>query len=157
MMDKVQVVSDLVQRHLPDERYYLVDVRIKPVSGRMRVEVLIDADHGLEIDVCAAVSRAVGAELEEQAVFEDAYVLECSSPGVDFPLQTPRQYTKNIGRQLQVNITTGLALEGKLTEVQEGGIQLLVKEKVKGKKAEEKSIVLPFEEIKKSIVLVSFK
>jgi ribosome maturation factor RimP len=82
-------------------------------------------------------------------------MLEVSTPGVDQPLKLKRQYHKNIGRKLKV--TTGQhILEGKLVDVGEEKIKL-EQEFGEGKKKETKSIEIPFSEIDKTFVLVSFK
>ncbi len=84
-------------------------------------------------------------------------MIDVSSPGIDFPLSSKRQYQKNIGRELKVTLTTGTDVYGKLLEVDSEKVKLLVKKKEKGKKATEEEVFFPFEEIKKSIVQVSFK
>jgi ribosome maturation factor RimP len=55
-----------------------------------------------------AVSRHVGFHLEEENVIETAYNLEVSSPGIDFPLSSPRQYAKNVGRTLGIKMADGV-------------------------------------------------
>jgi len=76
-----QTVEEIVEKHLPDEDHFVVDVDIKEKGGKYQLIILIDADSGLNISTCAQVSRAVGEELEAKEVFEDPYVLEVSSPG----------------------------------------------------------------------------
>ena len=90
-------------------------------------------------------------------MLSNAYVLEVSSPGLDFPLSSKRQYLKNIGRKLKVSLQDGKELEGELLAVGDAEIRLKVKVKEKGKKATEEEMPLPLDQIKKSIVLVSFK
>ena len=152
-----QTISEIVEKHLPDEDHFVVDVDVRDKGGKYQVIILIDADSGLNISTCAKVSRAVGEELEAKEVFEDPYVLEVSSPGVDFPLTGKRQYQKNIGRSLKVSLLDGSELEGELFSVDQSEITLKVKKKEKGKKATEEETKIALEQIKKSIVLVSFK
>ena len=152
-----QTIENLVEKHLPDESHFVVEVKMEEKAGKMRLLILIDADQGLTIDSCALVSRAMSEELETNEVIDQAYLLEVSSPGLDYPLSSARQYQKNVGRELKVLLSSGTEVSGKLLEVQPTGIKLLVKKKEKGKKATEEEAVFPFEEIKKSIVQVSFK
>jgi ribosome maturation factor RimP len=126
-------------------------------GSKPQLKVLIDADNGVSIESCALVSRLVGEEIEAKELLPEAYILEVSSPGVDFPLDSKRQYTKNIGRNLKLTLMDGKEMEGKLLEVGISEIKLLSKNKEKGKKAQEQELSVPFEQIKKSIVLVSFK
>lgn len=158
MTDLKQTVQEIVQKHLPDENHFIVEVLLTEKSGKTHLNILMDADEGVTIQACAKLSRAVSGELEEKELMPEAYVLEVSSPGVDFPLTGIRQYQKNIGRELKVVLTSGEDVLGKLLEVEDTGVKILVqKKKEKGKKATEEEINLPFEEMKKSIVQVSFK
>jgi ribosome maturation factor RimP len=157
MTELRQAIEELVEKHLPDESHFLVDVKVEEKSGKPRVLILIDSDQGVTIEACAKVSRAVSEELEAKEMVEEAYVLEVSSPGLDFPLSSKRQYQKNIGRELKLTLTSGVEVSGRLLEVEVEKVKLLVKKKEKGKKATEEEVLFPFEEIKKSIVQVSFK
>lgn len=151
------ILEEIVIKHLPDESHFLVDIQLVEKGNKSQLKVLIDADNGVSIESCALVSRLVGEEIEAKELLPEAYVLEVSSPGVDFPLDSKRQYTKNIGRNLKLTLMDGKETEGKLLEVGISEIKLLSKNKEKGKKAQEQEITVPFEQIKKSIVLVSFK
>ncbi|SHN24014.1 ribosome maturation factor RimP [Cyclobacterium lianum] len=152
-----QTIAEIVDKHLPDSSHFVVDIQIVEKGPKKSLKILIDADHGINIDTCALVSRAVGEEIEAKELMDTAYVMEVSSPGVDFPLSFRRQYQKNIGRSLMVVLANDQTIEGKLTAVDQRGISLLTKKKEKGKKAVEESLNLPFDQIRKSIVLVSFK
>lgn len=157
MSELKQAIEEIVEKHLPDENHFIVEVLMAEKSGKTTLSILIDADFGLNIQTCANVSRAVSEELETKDLMPGAYVLEVSSPGLDYPLNSRRQFQKNIGRELKVLRTTGEELVGKLVEVETSGVKMLVKKKEKGKKATEEEVDLPFEEMKKTIVQVSFK
>jgi ribosome maturation factor RimP len=151
------ILEEIVIKHLPDESHFLVDIQLIEKGSKPQLKVLIDADQGVSIENCALVSRMVGEEIEAKELLPEAYILEVSSPGVDFPLDSKRQYTKNIGRNLKLTLMDGKETEGKLIEVGVSEITLLTKIKEKGKKAQDQEFTVPFEQIKKSIVLVSFK
>lgn len=157
MTELRQAIEELVEKHLPDDSHFVVEVKMEEKAGQTRLLVLIDADQGITIQTCAKVSRAVAEELEAKEMIGEAYVLEVSSPGLDFPLSSKRQYQKNIGRELKLTLVSGIDVTGKLTEVDSEKVKLLVKKKEKGKKATEEEVLFPFAEIKKSIVQVSFK
>lgn len=158
MTEQKHTIQEIVEKHLPDENHFIVEVILSEKSGKPHLNVLVDADEGVTIQACAKLSRAVSEELEAKELMPEAYVLEVSSPGVDYPLTSRRQYQKNIGRELKVTLNSGDEVQGKLLEVEEAGVKMLVKKKKeKGKKASEEEINLPFGEMKKSIVQVSFK
>jgi ribosome maturation factor RimP len=156
-MDLKQIIEEIVNKHLPDESHFVVDIQLEEKGPKQQLKILLDADGGISIEACAKVSRQVGEEIEAKELLNDAYVLEVSSPGLDFPLNSKRQYAKNIGRNLKVTLTTGKEEEGELLAVGSSDIQLKIKKKEKGKKATEEEISIPLDQIKKSIVLVSFK
>lgn len=157
MEDLKQKLVELVERNLPDEEHFLVDLQVTPKKDQMNLNILIDADQGLTIDTCAKVSRLVSEEIDALDLIDSAYRIEVSSPGVDFPLSSVRQYRKNVGRELKVLLSDGKEQKGKLIEANENGIILSVKVKEKGKKAVEKELPIAYDEIKKSVVQVSFK
>lgn len=152
-------ISEIVSGHLPDEDHYIVDVVVGEKSGKKLINVYIDADQGVTIQACAKISRALSGEIEAQEMIDDAYVLEVSSPGVDYPLQDLRQYQKNVGRDLLIYLSSGAEVLGTLLEVNEEMVKVNAKEKAKGKSKQIKmrEVEIPFAEIIKSIVQVSFK
>ncbi len=156
MSDLKHVIVDLVEKHLPDAEHFIVEVKIERVADKTKVLVLVDADQGMTIASCALLSRALSGELETSDLLEEAYTLEVSSPGLDYPLTEKRQYLKNLGRLLKVYLVTGEEVLGKLKEVEDLGIKLGVTKKEKGKKSIEEERIVSFTEIKKSIVQVSF-
>lgn len=152
-----QEIENLVLKNLPDDTHFIVDIKLDEKAGKPRLVILIDSDQGVTIDTCARISRSIAEEIETSEWIADAFVLEVSSPGLDFPLSSPRQYRKNIGRELKLSLSSGVETSGKLIDVLEEGVKLLVRKKEKGKKATEEEALIPFADIKKSIVQVSFK
>ena len=148
-------VAELVEDKIADKpNLFLVDVKFHS-NGKLMV--LVDGDNGIGIDDCVAISRHVGFHLEEENVIETAYNLEVSSPGIDTPLTLPRQYAKNVGRQLSIKMDDGTKREGELKEVGDGQIIIEEQIKQKGKKAEIIESTIPTDKITETKVLISFK
>lgn len=140
----------------PEE--FIVEVAISGERAAKKVLILLDADSGISIDRCAEVSRKVAHTLEEEDAIDNAYVLEVSSPGLDYPLSSLRQYKKNIGRSVKVTLLNEEQKKGELLEVTADHIVIREKIKEKGsKKMKEQDTNVPYENIKKTNVLVSFK
>jgi len=136
---------------------FLVDFELPTPT---RLEVFIDSDSGITFQKCRKISRYLEAVIEEENWFGEKYTLDVSSPGLSRPLKLKRQYYKNMGRKLDVTTTDGRKLKGKLVKVEEGSITLEEKVRVKeGKKKVSKEVQteLPFEDIKKTLVVISFK
>ncbi len=157
MMEELKkTITQLAERHLQDDTYFIVDVVIKGVQGKTKILVLLDSDQGVNIDDCARLSRKIGGELEEGEVLDIAYILEVSSPGLDHPLAMERQYFKNIGRKLRIHTMEGSVCEGTLLEFSNQVLYLETLEKEKNKKVSKK-VEVPFSTIQKANVLASFK
>ncbi|HET9486790.1 MAG TPA: ribosome maturation factor RimP [Chryseosolibacter sp.] len=154
-MDLVEEIRTLAARNLSPDKF-VVEALVLGKKIPKRVLITIDGDQGITIDDCADLSRKLSKEFDEHAFFgEENYMLEVSTPGIDQPLKLKRQYYKNIGRSLRVKLQESTA-EGRLKEVREDQI-ILEQEIGSGKKKEIKEVTLPFTEIDKAFVLVSFK
>jgi ribosome maturation factor RimP len=148
-------VKELVEEKLADKPHlFIVDIKM---HSNGKLIILLDGDNGIGIDECVQVSRHVGFHLEEENVIETAYNLEVSSPGIDFPLSSPRQYAKNVGRNLGIKMKDGAKREGVLNSLTEDAITIEETVKEKGKKAQVIESVIPFDQITETKVLISFK
>ena len=145
-----QLVEDLL---IQEPEYFLVSVDIRPINN---ISVFIDGDMGITIDKCVKLNRALYKQIVETGMYEDgSFGLVVSSPGIEEPLSMNRQYTKNIGRQVEVALKEGKVIEGKLIAADNDGI-VVEEEKGKGKKKEVVSHLLLFEIIKSTTVKVVF-
>ena len=148
-------VRELVEEKISDRsNLFIVDIKMHS-NGKLMI--LVDGDNGVGIDDVAAISRHVGFHLEEENVIETAYNLEVSSPGIDTPLTSIRQYLKNIGRNLAIKMADGTKREGKLAGITEDAIVIEEKIKEKGKRSEIIESVIPISNIAETKVLISFK
>lgn len=154
-------VIELIEEKITDRPdLFIVDVKM---HGSGLLTILMDGDQGIGIKDCADISRHVGFHLEEENVIEQAYHLEVSSPGIDTPLKSVRQYSKNIGRSVRVKLADGATREGQLISVDESGIT--IEESVKparsagekNKKAQLVENFIAFDQIAETKVLISFK
>src|SRR5690606_4151329 len=115
-------IERLLPAFLEENDLYVVDISIKPSKVMQKIVILLDKDEGITIDECASVSRRLAAALEAEEIIEGSYNLEVSSPGLDQPLRLPRQYKKNLGRELKVTLNGGEVITGKLTVAEEDHI-----------------------------------
>lgn len=162
-MSAEQRIEQLVQEMLEhqDPSLFLVDVNLSNSKNSQKVVVYLDGDEGISIDVCAEISRKLGATIEEEDLIKGSFTLEVSSPGLDLPLKLHRQYKKNVGRKVKVLRQDNSTLKGTLAKVNEHQIVLEEEQKIKSKdkskkKGETKEVMIPFEDIKKINVLASF-
>ncbi|WP_255481331.1 ribosome maturation factor RimP [Pontibacter sp. Tf4] len=150
-------IREMAEASLPDSDLFIVDVAVSDSAVRPKITVLADGEQGITIDQCATISRRINAKIAETFGEELSYVLEVSSPGVDFPLTQPKQFMRNVGRNLKLKLQDGTEVTGKLDEVTETGLNLTQEIKLKGKKATYEPVQIPFGEIVKANVVISFK
>jgi ribosome maturation factor RimP len=97
----------VVEARLDELGYDLVDVRRGGSRSRPIVEVRIDRRDGetVTVDDCARASRGLEAWFdapEHAALLGERYELQVSSPGMDRPLKTVRDWQRFVGRRATV-------------------------------------------------------
>jgi ribosome maturation factor RimP len=148
-------VLQLVEEGLQERpSLFLVDLNI---SDSYKVTVTLDGDNGVNLQDCIDISRAIDNNLDRE---EQDFSLEVASAGVSTPLKMVRQYKKNIGRTLKVKTATE-TIEAVLEQVSDESIVLSwttrePKKIGKGKETVQKTLTLPYSEIKESIVTIIF-
>ena len=151
-----QKIRKAAENLLSEGPFFVLDVTVSSTkTGRIRM--VIDGDRGVTIDDCAEISRELNQRIDGLGVLED-YNLEITTPGVDQPLKSERQFPKHIGRELKVELNDGRTVKGRLKAITADGIQLEEEvKKVKGKPEPATLTEFSFKDIKKTFVLVSFK
>jgi len=82
----------------------LVDVEFVREGKDWYLRVYIDKDGGVTLDDCEAVSRPLSDKLDKLDPIPQAYLLEVSSPGVERPFKTSRDFEKAIGENVRVKL-----------------------------------------------------
>ena len=82
----------------------LWDVEYVREGGEWFLRLYIDKDGGVTIDDCEALHRAIDAPLDELDPIDCSYTLNVSSPGIDRPLKTPRDYKRNLDKKISVKL-----------------------------------------------------
>jgi len=145
-----QLLNQLLEN---DPEYFCVGIRIKPINN---IKILLEGDKGLAIEKCVQFNRKLYQLIEEKELYPlGDFSLEVSSPGIDEPLKSHRQYIKNIGRDVEILFNDGSRSTGKLMEVTDGDI-ILESIQGKGKKAVIQKLVIPFNNIKTTTVQIKF-
>jgi ribosome maturation factor RimP len=116
----------------------LEDITVMPAGKRRLVRVLVDralpADSDassvippLDLDHVAEVTRVVSDRLDEtDAMGEQPYVLEVSSPGTDRPLTLPRHFRRNVGRLIELTVADAPTITGRIVRADDTGFTLTI-------------------------------
>ena len=149
-------VEDLLQKALNERQdLFLIDFS---VSNDNAIKIIIDGDKGVLVEDCIFVSRAIEHNLDRE---EHDFSLEVLSSGATSPLVLPRQYSKHVGRHLEVKTNDGEKIEGQLTEANDNGVVLKWKSREpkpvgKGKVTVTKEANIAFSDIKEAKVKIKF-
>ena len=148
-------VKDLLETGLEEKPdLFLIEFSIETDNT---IKVIIDGDNGVTVEDCIFISRTIENSLDRE---ELDFSLEVMSAGATTPLTHKRQYTKNIGRLLEVKTKTE-NMEGTLIEATENDITLQWKSREpkpvgKGKVTVQKKADIAYENIVEAKVMIKF-
>lgn len=102
---KVKPIADTVAFLQPiAER---VGVEIVDAEWDMRARALtvfIDAEGGIDLNLCEKFHRAIDEPLDEfDPSFGESYTLNCSSPGLDRPFKTALDFERHLGEKIELH------------------------------------------------------
>ena len=103
--NKLNQIRKLVVPILELQQVDLIDIELKGRSGSQVLRIFVDIDGGISLDQCVALSRQISDLLDTRDLIAERYRLEVSSPGLDRPLKTVRDFTRNLGRKVSVIYT----------------------------------------------------
>lgn len=163
-MRVVPEIERELEGRVADLGYELVEVHWGGSGQRPQLKLRIDrADsgpgHGVTVDECASVSRALEAWLDEHEALSKRYVLEVSSPGVERPLVRGRDFERFRGERVAVagkEILAGLStrLEGELLGLEGAGTGT---EAVRLRLRDGSEVSVPRSEIRKANLVFEWK
>jgi ribosome maturation factor RimP len=144
-------VIELLGEEFARAGYEIEDVVIDTRARPPRISVIADGDTALDLDTIAALSRSASALLDGLDSVRDRYVLEVSSPGVDRPLTSAKHFRRARGRKVELTLSDGSRLTGRLGETRDDMLALVVRQ---GREWAVRQISLA--EIVKAVVQVEF-
>ncbi len=113
--------------------YEVVEVEYAKKSDGMNLTFYIDCDGGVKIEDCEKVSKAIDGLLDELNPTDDQpYILNVSSPGIDRPLKTNRDFQRNLNKLISITLFAKLngqkLFKGKLISFDDETVTIEVKE-----------------------------
>jgi ribosome maturation factor RimP len=92
-------VREMIAAKCAELGYELFDCRFFQAGSRAVLRITIDAPAGVSISDCERTSTELSLMLDvEEFMTGRPYTLEVSSPGIDRPLRTERDFKRTIGR-----------------------------------------------------------
>jgi ribosome maturation factor RimP len=107
-MESIQErLKELAGRVFSAHGFELINADVKGGGSRRIIQLVADREGGITAEDCARLSHALSTVLDQEDAFNGFYRLEVSSPGLDRPLQSERDFKKALGRNIKVNAVTG--------------------------------------------------
>lgn len=135
-------IQALLEPILSDCAMELVELSCRPAGGQLLIRILVDRVGGVTIAQCAQVNRQLGQALDASNVIEGSYTIEVSSPGLDRPLVSKRDFERAIGEDLQVTVKT---TDGRFKDMQ--GMLLAVQPEAVVVKTTSGNVTVPMAQI----------
>jgi len=116
-----------IRKLLESNDFEVMEFRVEKRGKIDIVKIFIYTENGVNIADCASAARLINDHLYEEEYSGKNYRLEVSSPGLDRPLKTMKDFRRKLGKDVQVtfrhNDTTG-TVKGKLVSVTESDVTL---------------------------------
>ncbi|MDE7167677.1 MAG: ribosome maturation factor RimP [Clostridia bacterium] len=99
--------------------------------------VYIETETGVDLDTCEKFHNAILDPIDElDPTFDAPYTLNVSSPGLDRPFKTVRDFERNLGKEVELKLYAPLKgqkfIEGFLTDFDENSVTVKTdKEEIK--------------------------
>ncbi len=102
----IATIQALVEPIVAEQDMELVELACRPQGGQTLVRLLVDKVGGVTIQQCARVNQLIGHALEANEVLGGSYTIEVSSPGLDRPLITKRDFERALGETVRLVLNT---------------------------------------------------
>ncbi len=99
-----KIVEELAAPVVEKLGYEYVDTEFEKAGKDWTLTVYIDKLGGVLLDDCEAVSRALDPLIDEADPIAGGYCLCVSSPGLDRPLKTKKDFERNMGSEVDVKL-----------------------------------------------------
>ena len=94
-------ILSLVEPYLASQNFDLIDLQVKSINKDFMIEILVDKPRGgISIGECAGVNRAIANLFEQENILKADYMLEVSSPGIDRPLTSVKDFLRSYGKDI---------------------------------------------------------
>ncbi len=129
-MDQVflEQLQELIKVPLVLYSAELVEMTYRREGGGMVLRILVDKRGGITLHECARLNAEIGRTLEGANVIQEAYTVEVSSPGLDRPLRSHRDFERAIGELVMLRLVAPYdgrsEVTGEVAGVEEGAVVL---------------------------------
>ena len=117
-------VENEVRKVVESHGAELYDTEVAQEDGRTLYRVYVTRPEGVDLDLCAEISRDLSPMLDVYPPVSGPYYLEVSSPGVERTLKKPEHFEKSVGEKVQLKLSSGDKVRGTLKGFEKGEVVL---------------------------------
>ena len=123
----IEELTRLIEPVVQEAGFELVDITVVKSRFKPTLKLLADRkEGGITVGECTVLNRRIGDLLDAQNIFSQGYILEVSSPGIDRPLSTQKDFLRSIGKSvrffLQEPVEGKLEWMGVVTDINEHAV-----------------------------------
>ncbi|MCM8765568.1 MAG: ribosome maturation factor RimP [Candidatus Omnitrophica bacterium] len=148
--EKKEKIRELILPFLETQRVELVEMDLQPRGRSLLLRFLVEKQGGITLEDCVFLNEEIGTILDHHPeVINEPYILEVSSPGLDRPLTSERDFVRNLGKTVRIILKE--LWEGK--QEYKGEIYDVFPDKLLLKISSEKILPLPLEKIERGEIV----
>jgi ribosome maturation factor RimP len=95
-------VQELAERVARGHGVDVLELALRRQGRSQVLSVVLDSDEGVDADVVERVTKELSLELDEADPLPGSYILEVTTPGLDRPLQTGRDFRRQRGHEVEI-------------------------------------------------------
>jgi ribosome maturation factor RimP len=95
-------VQELAERVAEAHGVELLELDLRRQGRSQVLSVVLDSEEGVDADVVERVTKGLSLELDEADPLRGSYILEVTTPGLDRPLRTGRDFRRQRGHEVEI-------------------------------------------------------
>ena len=138
MRELLPQIDNIISRIVEQNGGELVEIGVVGRDKTSILRVFVCKPGGINIGEISKLTKKISKALDEADIIPHNYLLEVSSPGLDRPLRTIRDFERVISENVRIVLPDGKTHEGTLIEANQDTISL---------ESESESILIPLDRI----------
>ncbi|MBU3958620.1 MAG: ribosome maturation factor RimP [Candidatus Omnitrophica bacterium] len=131
-MDRQEAIlqlRDFISNYLKEQGLDLIEFLYRYEGRDLIFKILADRpEGGISLGECSRLNKEINRVLDEKAILKQRYTLEISSPGLDRPLATEKDFLRCINRNVKLFLTELIndkrEIEGIVAKVEEDSVYI---------------------------------
>ncbi len=145
---------EISNRVCEEQGLELIELKVGRHKKDILIQILADKPQGgIILEECATLNRSIVESIDKEAFFsEDGYSLEVASPGLDRPILTSKDFSRNINAEIQVWLKEKIDGKGEykgiVNSVKDEVVTLLTTTKDK------KQVIIPIQKVLNALLVI---